>query len=209
MELSYANDRDIPIIPCLLEKDKPSDWLGLLTAGRTFYDFSSDSFEQTLKNLIKYIQTEILKADVQVEVPKESKKSDSFVLYLNLTFFCHESIAENLPQGRNSSERMLPADHRGETTDFQTFENDFLHFLQLLKWKMKQFVDIFIQSKSNMCLFRNKNKKLLSSLLILMSRKKEFFFLSDFMKERKMSKRILSDVANRKIDSWTHICKKN
>ena len=61
MELKYANQLNIPIIPCFLTDFKPRKWLGLLTAGIIRYDFSNDVPGAYLNSLVCYIKKDILK----------------------------------------------------------------------------------------------------------------------------------------------------
>ena len=64
-ELEYADELNIPRIPCYLTKFNPRDWLGLLTAGRIHYDFSNDSYDTVLNQVIRYIKQDILKLNIQ------------------------------------------------------------------------------------------------------------------------------------------------
>ena len=61
MELEYAHELEKPIIPCRLEDFQPRRWLGILTAGLIFYDFSSTLQESVLNQLIYHVQKDILK----------------------------------------------------------------------------------------------------------------------------------------------------
>ena len=64
-ELEYADDLEIPIIPCRCRADfKPKGWLRLITGSLMSYDFrdlSDKPVNITMNKLINYIQTNILK----------------------------------------------------------------------------------------------------------------------------------------------------
>ncbi len=62
-ELEYADKLEIPLIACRCRADfKPSGWLGLISAGLTWYDFRDLSDKRvncTMNKLINYIQKDI------------------------------------------------------------------------------------------------------------------------------------------------------
>lgn len=66
MELEYASKLNKPIIPCFLTDFQPRKWLGLLTAGLIYYDFSNDSSDVIVDQLIRYVKKDILKNKIKV-----------------------------------------------------------------------------------------------------------------------------------------------
>jgi hypothetical protein len=66
MELEYAHKLDKPIIPCFLTNFQPRKWLGILTAGLIYYDFSNDSYDIVVNQLIQHVKQNILKVKTRV-----------------------------------------------------------------------------------------------------------------------------------------------
>lgn len=56
-ELSYVDDKDVPIVPVMLQRDwKAASWLGLITAGALWVDFRDpDKVETRIESLAKEI----------------------------------------------------------------------------------------------------------------------------------------------------------
>lgn len=66
MELEYANKLNKPIIPCFLADFQPRKWLGILTAGLIYYNFSNDSSDVVVNQLIQHVQQNILKRKINI-----------------------------------------------------------------------------------------------------------------------------------------------
>ncbi|CAF1231495.1 unnamed protein product [Rotaria sordida] len=61
MELTYAHELNKTIIPCFLTKFQPKRWLGFITAGLIYYDFSNGFYGTVLNQLMHYVKRDILK----------------------------------------------------------------------------------------------------------------------------------------------------
>jgi hypothetical protein len=83
LELKFAKQTGVPIVPVMMESGwKPSDWLGVITAGALWTPFEDDNLAQNINNLVGQIQsvvgvrTEILESVNEMREELERLRDD-------------------------------------------------------------------------------------------------------------------------------------